>query len=67
MVEVVNGDALVIKKGDQQYQKIWFSSIRPPRLVLRYKFSCREAKCKCLELKVKLIRSSLFVDICSVG
>ena len=33
VVEVVNGDALVIKKGDQQYQKIWFSSIRPPRSV----------------------------------
>jgi staphylococcal nuclease domain-containing protein 1 len=32
VVEVVNGDALVIKKGDQQYQKIWFSSIRPPRM-----------------------------------
>ena len=31
VVEVVNGDALVIKKGEQQYQKIWFSSLRPPR------------------------------------
>lgn len=45
VVEVVNGDALVIKKGDQQYQKIWFSSIRPPRLV---KFSCWEARSKCV-------------------
>ena len=32
VVEVVNGDALVIKRGDQQHQKIWLSSIRPPRL-----------------------------------
>ena len=31
VVEVVNGDALVIKRGDQQHQKIWLSSIRPPR------------------------------------
>lgn len=31
VVEVVNGDALLIKRGDQQFQKIWFASIRPPR------------------------------------
>jgi staphylococcal nuclease domain-containing protein 1 len=31
VIEVVNGDSLLIKRGEQQLQKIWFSSLRPPR------------------------------------
>lgn len=31
VMEVVNGDALVVKTSDGQYQKIFFSSLRPPR------------------------------------
>jgi staphylococcal nuclease domain-containing protein 1 len=32
VVEVVNGDALVVKLNSGKYQKIFFSSLRPPRL-----------------------------------
>ena len=34
VIEVVNGDSLLIKRGEQQLQKIWFSSLRPPRSVM---------------------------------
>lgn len=32
VVEVVMGDALVVKRGEGDYQKIFLASIRPPRL-----------------------------------
>jgi len=32
VMEVVNGDALVVKTSEGQFQKIFFSSLRPPRL-----------------------------------
>ena len=32
VMEVVNGDALVVKNSEGQYQKIFFSSLRSPRL-----------------------------------
>lgn len=31
VVEVVNGDALVVKTNKNQFEKVFFSSIRPPR------------------------------------
>ena len=31
VVEVVNGDALVVKTPDSQFKKVFLSSIRPPR------------------------------------
>lgn len=31
VVEIVNGDALVVKTGDSQFKKVFLSSIRPPR------------------------------------
>lgn len=33
VMEVVNGDALVVKTSEGQYQKIFFSSLRAPRSV----------------------------------
>ena len=40
-MEVVNGDALVVKSTEGQYQKIFFSSLRPPRLVKGVGVACR--------------------------
>ena len=34
VMEVVNGDALVVKTSEGQLQKIFFSSLRPPRSVM---------------------------------
>ena len=31
VIEVANGDALVVKTDKGQYQKIFFSSLRPPK------------------------------------
>lgn len=32
VVEIVNGDSLVVKTGDNEFKKIFLASIRPPRL-----------------------------------
>jgi staphylococcal nuclease domain-containing protein 1 len=33
VVEIVNGDALVVKVNDKEFRKIFLASIRPPRIV----------------------------------
>lgn len=32
VVEIFMGDAMIVKKGEKEYQKIWLSSVRAPRL-----------------------------------
>lgn len=39
VVEVVNGDALVVKTDKNQFKKVFLSSIRPPRYI-KYNDPC---------------------------
>ena len=60
-MEVVNGDALVVKSTEGQYQKIFFSSLRPPRsakaiIIVIEIFLC-------LDLKLMIVRIYLIVKL----
>ena len=46
-MEVVNGDALVVKAPDAGFQKIFLSSLRSPKLVLSFVSLLTECKATC--------------------